>query len=70
MNFRINEKSCSGNRNKVSLKIDFKAIWRCSGYADSVRVKSRDESRRVNTFDFSNEKDWSMSLAVYHFSEF
>ena len=33
-----NEKSCSRSRNRVSHKIDFKAVWALSAYADSVGV--------------------------------
>ena len=35
-----NEKSCSWSRNRVSHKIDFKALWPRNGKADSVGVKS------------------------------
>ena len=34
-----NEKSCSLSRNRVSHKIDFKAVCPRSSHADSVRVK-------------------------------
>ena len=44
MNFALkkfednNEKSCSWFRNRVSHKIDFKAVWSRNGHADSVGV--------------------------------
>ena len=34
-----NQKSCSWFRNRVSRKIDFKALWLRNGHADSVGVK-------------------------------
>ena len=34
-----NEKSCRWSRNRVSYKIDFKALWPRRGHADSVGVK-------------------------------
>ena len=45
-----NEKSCSLYRNRVSHRIDFRAVWPRNGHADSVGVKE------TRCFSASNDK--------------
>ena len=46
-----NEKSCSWSRNRVSHKIDLKAVWPRNGHADSVGVT-------VVSFSYRGSPSW------------
>ena len=70
MNFRITTKNRAADPEIGFLTKSILKLYGPAAAMPTALANSGDGRRRVHTFDFSNEKDWSMSLAVYHFSEF
>ena len=60
-----NEKSCSWSRNRVSFKIDFKAVWPRNGHAASVRVNHRRGIRIFGIFLIKNRIKSELSFGIF-----